>query len=172
MLEIGLLETSNYKKQHVMYREAHKAQLGCVKDEFEGKICTEFILLRPKSYSMKTIDSTGDKRKSKGVARRKVKALTHADYKNVFANQVEISANCRRMQSVLHVVYNVEQYKIALSYGDDKRAWFSNNFSLPYGHWLSQHFNDNPPDDADVESSVPRTIDQLYDEICDDVDML
>ena len=39
------------------------------------------------------------------------------------------------MQSQGHVVYNVESQKIALSYADDKRAWYSNNLSLPYGHY-------------------------------------
>ena len=67
-----------------MYSELHNAQLDCIKDEFAGKVCTEFVLLRPKSYSMKTIDSKGDKKKSKGVARRKVVALTHKDYMEVF----------------------------------------------------------------------------------------
>ena len=92
MLEDGLLDTSNYNKQHPLYSEAHRPQLGCVKNEFEGKVCKEFVLLRPKSYSMKTIDSYGDKLKSKGVAKRKIALLTHDDYK-VFCNQCEISTN-------------------------------------------------------------------------------
>ena len=173
MLEDGLLDTSNYNKQHPLYSEAHRAQLGCVKDEFEGKVCKEFVLLRPKSYSMKTIDSYGDKRKSKGVAKRKIALLVHDDYKKVFCNQCEISTNCRRMQSIKHIVYNVNQYKIALSYADDKRAWFSNNFSLPYGHWLSEHFENNPPTDVDIDMTTkPRTIEQLYNEIyTNDVEM-
>ena len=75
-----------------------------------------------------------DKKKCKGVPRRKIKAFTHDDFRSVFLNQVEISINCRRMQSIGHVIYNVEHHKIALSYADDKRAWYSNNFSLPYGH--------------------------------------
>ncbi len=88
-----------------------------------------------------------DKKRSKGVPRRKVKVFTHEDFRNVFFNQVEMSTNCRRMQSIGHVVYNVEHHKIALSYADDKRAWFSNNFSLPYGHFACEWFNTHPPKD-------------------------
>ena len=117
---------------------------------------------------MKMIEPKEDKRKCKGIVRGKIATLTHDDYKSVFFNQREISADNRRMQSIMHIVYNVNQHKIALSYADDKRAWFSNNFSLPYGHWLFNHFNTNPPDDADCPT-VSRDTEQLYDEIYNDV---
>ena len=95
-----------------------------------------------------------DKKKCKGVPRRKVKAFTHDDFRGVFFNQVEISTNCRRMQSIGHVVYNVEHHKIALSYADDKRAWYSNNFSLPYGHWLDKWYEMHPPLDIRQNDDV------------------
>jgi hypothetical protein len=91
--------------------------------------------------------------------------LTHEDYRNVFFNQVEISTNCRRMQSQGHVVYNVEHQKIALSYADDKRAWYSNNFSLPYGHYDDVWFNAFPPGDHELNSVND---DEDEDEINDD----
>ena len=146
MQQDGLLDTSNYAKNHSMFSESHKAQLGCIKDEFCGHACREFILLRPKSYSMKMNDANEfDKKKSKGVPRRKIKLFKHEDFCNVFFRQTEISTNNRRMQTIKHVVYNVEQHKIALSYADDKRAWYSNNFSLPYGHCDNEWYNAHPP---------------------------
>ena len=153
MLRDGLLDTSNYDKSHPMYSEKHKAELGCIKDEFCGHACQEFILLRPKSYSMKMYgnNSSLDKKKSKGVARRKIKLFTHEDFRNVFFNQVEISTNNRRMQTIKHVVYNVEQRKIALSYADDKRAWYSNNFSLPYGYCDAEFYNDINDDETIIK---------------------
>ena len=70
------------------------------------------------------------------------------------------------MQSFKHIVYNINQYKIALSYADDKRAWFSNNFSLLYGHWLFDHFNNNQPDDTNTKHpSNTRTVEELYQEM-------
>ena len=158
MLKDGLLDTSNYDKSHPMYSEKHKAQLGCIKDEFCGHACQEFILLRPKSYSMKMYgnNSSLDKKKSKGVARRKIKLFTHEDFRNVFFNQLEISTNNRRMQTIKHVVYNVEQRKIALSYADDKRAWYSDNFSLPYGYCDAKLYNNINHDDDDDDGAPLR----------------
>ena len=148
MFEDGLLDTSNYDVTNPIFSNISKAKLGCIKDEFAGKPCKEFVLLRPKSYSMKTFNKDLDKKKSKGVPKRKIKAFQHDDFRNVLINQSEMSTNCRRMQSISHTVYNVEMHKIALSYADDKRAWFSNNFSLPYGHFQTAHYNTHPPDDV------------------------
>jgi hypothetical protein len=47
MFEDGLLDTSNYEKDHPLYSDQYKAKLGCIKDEFCGKACKEFVLLRP-----------------------------------------------------------------------------------------------------------------------------
>ena len=165
MMEDGLLDTSNYPELHQMYSDAHKAELGCIKDEFKGHPFSEFVLLRPKSYSMKALDMVGeDKRKSKGVSRRKVKGFTHEDYQRVFYTEIEKSVNCRRMQSMQHVMYNIDQVKVALSHADDKRAWLSNNFSLPYGHYRIPFYEQHPPPDAD-DNIRKRSLDELYDEI-------
>jgi hypothetical protein len=162
----GLLDTSNYDKNHHLFNENHKAELGCIKDEFAGHACKEFVLLRPKSYSMKLVNDKMDKKKTKGVPRRKVKMFTHKDFVKVFLDQLEVSTNCRRMQSIKHTVYNVENTKIALSYADDKRAWFSNNFSLPYGHKDAEYYENNPPNEFELTSSnPPRTVKRLHDEI-------
>jgi hypothetical protein len=156
MFEDGLLDTSNYDVSNPIFSNVYKAKLGCVKDEFAGQLCKEFILLRPKSYSMKAYNNAVlDKKKSKGVPKRNIKALQHEDFRRVLFTQTEISANCRRMQSISHVIYNVEQHKIALSYADDKRAWFSNNFSLPYGHYQTAHYNMHSPDDVRIVPSTP-----------------
>ena len=72
-----------------------------------------------------------------------------------------MSTNCRRMQSIGHVMYNVEHQKIALSYADDKRAWYSNNFSLPYGHCDDKWYKAHPPldiqQDDDGEPPIKMT---------------
>ena len=75
MLADGLLDTSNYPRDHPLFSNEYKAKLGCVKDEFMGKAYAEFILLRPKSYSM--LDATGaaGKQVCKGIAKRRLKPL-------------------------------------------------------------------------------------------------
>src|SRR5271156_3898948 len=156
MFEDGLLDTSNYDITNPIFSNDFKAKLGCIKDEFAGKPCKEFVLLRSKSYSMKTFDKDLDKKKSKGVPRRKIKAFQHDDFRRVLLEQTEISTNCRPMQSISHTVYNIEQHKIALSYADDKRAWFSNNFSLPYGHFEVEYYNKHPPNDIAILLPTPH----------------
>ena len=133
MLTDGLLDTSNYPKSHDLFSNSHNAELGCIKDEGKGEVYTEFVMLRPKSYSMKSKSSKVDKKTCKGIARRNIKALTHHQYKSVYESHKEIVTRCRRIQSIKHVCYNIEQTKIALSLIDNKRAWSSHNSSVPYG---------------------------------------
>ena len=131
----GLLDTSNYPKNHPLFSNAYNAKLGCVKDEGKGEVFTEFILLRPKSYSMWC--SSNDKlskKTCKGIARRNVKKFTHQQYQEVYQSHREIITTCRRIQPIAHTCYNMEQRKRALSVVDDKRAWVTHNSSLPYGH--------------------------------------
>ena len=72
---------------------------------------------------------------AKGVGRAVKKTLTHEDYKNRFLLKTELCRDVRRMQSYNHVIYNIKQNKIALSFFENKRAWVDDNESLPYGHY-------------------------------------
>src|SRR3977135_2809058 len=54
MFEDGLLDTSNYDVTNPIFTNISKAKLGCIKDEFAGNPCKEFVLHRPKPYSTKT----------------------------------------------------------------------------------------------------------------------
>ena len=133
MIRDKLLDTSNYPKNHILYSDALNAQLGCIKDEFKGAVCSEIIMLAPKCYSMAV--EGGDKRKAKGVGRRVTATLTHDDYKQRYLTRTELVKNVKRMQSFNHVIFNITQAKVALSFMDNKRAWLSANDSLPYGHY-------------------------------------
>src|SRR5271156_5307858 len=99
------------------------------------------------------------------VAIRKVKGFTHEDYRKVFYTEIEKSTNCRRMQSEKHVMYNIDQVKVALSHADDKRAWLSNNFSLPYGHYKIPYYEQHPPADVEDVNIRKRTLDEIYGEM-------
>ena len=59
-------------------------------------------------------------------------------------------------------MYNIAEEKVALSHADDKRAWLSNNFSLPYGHYKIPHFEQHPPHDVEDCSIRKRSTDELY----------
>jgi len=90
----------------------------------------------------------------------------------VYTRQIEKSVTCRRMQSTLHVVYSIEKLKTGLSYADDKRAWLSNNYSLPYGHHMIPYLIEFPPEeyDEEAEREYVRTVAELYAEIVSDDD--
>ena len=108
--------------------------MGCIKDEFKGKICSEIVMLAPKCYSMALLDGGGTQ-KAKGVGKRVTKTLTHEDYKQRLLTRTELTRTITRMQSTKHHIYNIEQAKIALSFYDNKRNWVNDNDSLPYGHY-------------------------------------
>ena len=75
MFEDGLLDTSHYGVGGEMLGDPYKAKLGCIKGEFAGKPCREFVLLRPKSYSMKTFDKDLDMNKSKERTKKKNQSI-------------------------------------------------------------------------------------------------
>ena len=51
MIRDKLLDTSNYPKNQILYSDALNAQLGCIKDEFKGKVCSEIIMLAPSAIA-------------------------------------------------------------------------------------------------------------------------
>ena len=59
MKDDGLLDTSNYPKDHPLFSDAHKAQIGLVKDEMCGRAIREWVHLRPKCYSLETEEGQG-----------------------------------------------------------------------------------------------------------------
>ena len=134
MLRDGLLDSSNFPRTHRLYSVNNKAKLGCIKDELEGEIIAEAVLLKPKCYSMIT-HSGSEKKRAKGVQSCVRQSLTHEKYYEVYERQMEIVRNTRRFQSTDHIVYTILQRKWCLSVTDTKRAWIDSNNSFPYGHY-------------------------------------
>ena len=132
MIKNRLLDTSNYPPSHPLFSNDLNAKLGCVKDEFLGKVCKEVVFLAPKCYSFEMHDGSGPKQACKGVRKG---SLSHADYRARFETKTELVKQVRRMQSFKHTIYNLKQFKIALSFYENKRAWVDANCSLPYGHY-------------------------------------
>ena len=58
-------DTSNYELNRPLPTGKNKKVIGLMKDELGGKIITEFVTLRPKTYSYLTDDGKEDK-KAKG----------------------------------------------------------------------------------------------------------
>lgn len=139
-----LLDTSNYPADHPLFSNERRAKLGCIKDEAAGKPFREWILLRPKSYSMLAVDG-GEIKRAKGVRRSTIsQEITHATYKEAYERQRTFTHTQRRIGSTRHQIYSMTYRKKTLSFFEDKRAWLSINRSLPYGNYRLHNANSRP----------------------------
>ena len=126
-------DTSNYEFNRPLPIGKNKNVIGLMKDELGGKIMTEFVALRPKTYSYLTDDYEEDK-KAKGtkkcVIKRRVK---FSDYKDCLLNNGIILKSQQIFKCEKRDVYTEEVSKIALSSNDDKRLQtFDRVTSYPY----------------------------------------
>ena len=98
-----------------------KKFIGLMKDELGGEIITEFIALRPKTYSYLTDNDKIDK-KAKGTKKCVIKKMIKFDdYKKCLLNDKVILKSQQSFISNKHDVYTEDVNKIALSNDDDKR---------------------------------------------------
>ena len=129
-------DTSKYEvKRPLLMEKKNKKVIGLMKDELGGEIITEFVTLRPKTYSYLTDDSKEEK-KAKGTKKCVIKKMIKFDdYKKCLLNDKVILKSQQRFISNKHDVYTENVNKIALSNNDDKRMVSSNKFtSYPYGY--------------------------------------
>ena len=128
-------DTSNYEVNRPLPMGKNKKIIGLMKDELSGKIITEFVTLRPKTYSYLTDNGKEDK-KTKGTKKCIIKKMIKFnDYKKCLLNDEVIFKSQQRFISKKHDVYTENINKIALSNDDDKRIVSSNKItSYPYGY--------------------------------------
>ena len=128
-------DTSNYEVSRPLPTGKNKKVIGLMKDELGGNIITEFVTLRPKTYSFLTDDGEEDK-KAKGTKKCVIKKMIKFnDYKKCLLNDEVILNSQQRFISKKHDVYTENIIKIALSNNDDKRMVSSNKItSYPYGY--------------------------------------
>ena len=127
-------DISNYEVKRPLPIGKNK-NIGLMKDELGGEIITEFIALRPKTYSYLSDNNKIDK-KAKGTKKCIIKKMIKFDdYKKCLLNDKVILKSQQRFISNEHDVYTEDVNKIALSNDDDKRIVSSNKItSYPYGY--------------------------------------
>ena len=99
-----------------------------------GKIITEFVALRPKSYAY--LDDYGnDHKKAKGTKKFVIKQkFMFQNFKDCLLNNKNVYISQQRFRNYNHDVYTEEVNKIALSSNDDKRLQtFDRVTTYPYG---------------------------------------
>ena len=132
-------DTSNYEVNRPLPTGKNKKVIGLMKDELGGGIITEFVALRPKTYSYLT-DDCKENKKAKGATKCVIKRLIKFnDFKNCLLKDEVVLKSQQRFISKGHDVYAENINKIALSNNDDKRLTASDKItSYPYGYKRKQ----------------------------------
>ena len=128
-------DTSNCEVNRPLPMGKNKKIIGLMKDKLGGKITTEFVTLRPKTYSYLTDDCKEDKI-AKGTKKCIIKRMIKFnDYKNCLLKDEILSKSQQRFISKKHDVYTENINKIALNNNDDKRIVSSDKItSYLYGY--------------------------------------
>ena len=101
----------------------NKEVIGLMKDELGGKIMTEFVALKPKSYAYRKLDNNEDK-KCIGIKKCMMnKTLNFDDYKNCLLDvkSKSIYGSQSMFRNNKHEIHTVEVNKVALNRDDDKQ---------------------------------------------------
>ena len=128
-------DTSNNEVDRPLSTGKNKKVIGLMKDELGRKIITEFVTLRPKTYSYLT-DGCKEDKKAKGTKKCIIKTMIKFnDYKSCLLKDEVILKSQQRFISKKHDAYTESINKIALSNNDDKRIVSSDKItSYPYGY--------------------------------------
>ena len=133
---------SDYPKEHFLYNEDHKKEIGIFKCETSGVPIVEFCALRSKMYGFRT-ENDKTKAVAKGIKKNQIKKLTIQKYKDaLFGNtkeqlQQQVSFNLIRQNA--HQVNSVTITKTGLCGMDDKRYVCKDNINtLSHGHWKTK----------------------------------
>ena len=126
-------DTSNYEVNRPLPTGKNKKVIGLMKDELSGKTITEFVTLRPKTYSYLTEDGKEDK-KAKGTKKCVIKRMIKFnDYKICLLKDKVLLKSQQRFISKKYDVYVEDINKVGLSNNDDKRIVSSDKItSYPY----------------------------------------
>ena len=111
-----LFDFSNYSKDSKFYDNTNKKVIGKMKDVYRGVCIDEFIGLKLKMYSTKTIDG-GESSTAKGVNI----ATKFNEFKDVLFSKKNIKHKMKTIQAKKHKIGTYEIDKKSLSYFDDKR---------------------------------------------------
>ena len=121
----------------------HLTMIKITKGELGGKIITEVVVLRPKTYAY-LIDGYGNddyeknkiiNKKAKGTKKCAIKQkLMFENHKDCLFNNKILYKSQERFKSYYHNMYIEEVNKIALSSNDDRRLQTSDRITTyPYG---------------------------------------
>ena len=137
------MDFSDYPLEHPKYEKTNKKVLGKFKDEMNGEVITHFIGLKPKAYCYKVYGGQKEHKKSKGVVKHKVSnQLSYKTYEETLNRNGKEQVSFNTIRSKNHQIDSINQTKYTLSTYDNKRYWFSDFESLPFGHYSIHKLRD------------------------------
>ena len=129
-------DTSNYDKndKRPLPIGKNKKVPGLFTDELGGKIMTEVVALRLKTYTY-LMDDGSNHKKAKGINKCVIKQkLMFENFKDCLFNNKTVYRSHEIFKSYYHVMYTEEVNKITLNSNDDKRLQsFDRITTYPYG---------------------------------------
>ena len=90
-------DTSNYPSDHPLYSTANKKVIGKFKDEFGGRLMTEFVGIRAKMYSY-TGEESG--KRAKGVKRSVLRKTISHDYRTCLLEKKSVRTRHARLKII------------------------------------------------------------------------
>ena len=114
--------TSGFTEPRPLPMGENNKVIGLMKDELGGKIMTEFVALRPKSYAYRKLGNRVD-RKCKGIKKCVVKkTISFDDYKNCLPDvkSKSIYGSQLMFRNNWHEIHTIEVNKVTFKRDDDK----------------------------------------------------
>ncbi|XP_015120400.1 uncharacterized protein LOC107043415 [Diachasma alloeum] len=103
------------------YPENNENGIPRVNNKCNGKIMSEFVGLRAKSYTFKIQGENEEKKRAKGVKSSALKSIPFEDYKECLFHNQNLVKSQYLIRSKKHNVEMIHQRKLASSWNDDKR---------------------------------------------------
>ena len=125
-----MFDFSDYPLDSRLFDPVNKKVISKMKDDFKGRIISEFIGLKSKMYLLINVNDE-EVTKAKGVNKK----IRHKEFFYVLFNKKVIRHNMKRIQSKLHRIGSYYVCKISLSCFDDERYILADGInSLAYFH--------------------------------------
>ena len=115
-LDKDLFDHSGCPLHSKIFDPVNKKVIGKMKDDFKGKVISEFAGLKSKMYSLISVEN-----EEVTKAKRVNKKRRHKEFVSVLFNKKVIRHNMKRTLSELHKIGTYDVCKISLSCFDDKR---------------------------------------------------
>lgn len=157
----GIMDYSNFPKDHEFYDASRKGKIGFFKDECCGAVMTEVVALKSKTYCYEVWNPTSNGKEEnkicKGINRAAKNDLTLSKYRACISDVKSFDCTYSQIRSSNHVLSTIELSKIALSSYDDKRYVMRDNATLPYGSMLIDREKDEEIEHEEEEHNMPST---------------